>query len=216
MIKVSRFLKLIFLWYGTITISFAITETKSSEMKTPTLFVEDRISTQVMIGPAFSDSGIGPHVNELNLMMVNSRIGWMLNTPSDQDGFFRGNFEGILELTTADIMSGYGNVVVGPAGLVRYNFVQPDWPIVPYLQVGAGIIYTDAYKNKYQRAIGEAIEFTPQASAGARWMLNNEWSLDSEFMYHHISNAGFNGRNLGVNGIGGNIGVTYYFDHLWE
>jgi opacity protein-like surface antigen len=172
------------------------------------LFVEDRITTQLVTGVLFSPVGIGPDHESFDYEQTNLRLGWMLNTPSPDGGFFRGNFEAIAELSGSAIFDGWGNVMVGPTFLVRYNFVQPEWKVVPYVQVGAGFVYTDAYENMNQTVIGQAWEFTPQASVGLKYLLGNNWSLDAEFMYHHVSNASMADRNGGINSLGGLVGVT--------
>jgi outer membrane protein W len=100
---------------------------------------------------------------------------------------------------------------VGLTALIRYNFVQPSAKLFPYAQGGVGIVYTDAYKDLSQDAIGQSIEFTPQGSVGIRYLIHPNWSVDAEAMYHHISNANLAGRNDGINAFGGFIGLTYYF-----
>ena len=95
------------------------------------------------------------------------------------------------------------------------NFVQPGWRFIPYVQGGVGIVYTDAYKDETQQAIGQAIELTPQCSLGLRYLINKNWSLDGEAMFHHISNAGLAKRNRSINAVGGFVGVTYFFDDIW-
>ncbi|CAF0700960.1 putative Outer membrane protein W [Candidatus Methylacidithermus pantelleriae] len=138
------------------------------------------------------------------------RFGWMLSTPQG-DAFYRGNWEVLLDLYGSGIFHGPGNVVIGPEALIRYNFVQPGWWVVPYLQIGAGIVYTDAWEDHTQRLIGGPVEFTPQASGGLRFMVDPQWSIQLECMYHHISNAGLYSRNVGVNQVGALLGVSYLF-----
>jgi hypothetical protein len=58
---------------------------------------------------------------------------------------------------------------------------------------------------------GQSIESTPQGSVGFRCLLDKRWSPDFEGIYHHISNAGLDERNAGVNAVGGFIGVSYIF-----
>ena len=66
-----------------------------------------------------------------------------------------------------------------------------------------------------QSAVGQAIEFTPQAGIGLHYFIGRIWSIDAEAMFHHISNAGISySRNGGTNAIGGFLGVTYFFDRL--
>jgi hypothetical protein len=178
-------------------------------------YIEDRITFQVVSGALFSPVGLGPDHPTFNYAQTNLRLGWMLNSPG-QDHPLRGNFEAIIELSTSGIFNGFGDIIIGPTALVRYNFVQPDWKVVPYIQAGAGIVYTDAYEDRTQDAIGQAIEFTPQASVGAKFLVAKDWSVDVEGMFHHISNASIANRNDGVNALGGFIGATYYFDKLWQ
>ncbi|MEJ2724591.1 MAG: acyloxyacyl hydrolase [Deltaproteobacteria bacterium] len=68
-----------------------------------------------------------------------------------------------------------------------------------YAQLGLGIVYSDAYEDLSQSLIGSPIEFTPQFSVGAHYLLNKNWSIDGEAIFHHISNAGIKDRNVGVN-----------------
>lgn len=175
------------------------------------LFAEDRISLQFMSGALFSPIGVGKGDDVFNYIPFNIRLGWMLNDPSPDDHFLRGNFEAILELSTSYIFNGGGDIMIGPTALIRYNFVQPDWKFIPYVQVGVGAVYTNAYEDNDQEGIGQALEFTPQGSAGFRYLISENWSIDAEFIFHHISNAEMADRNDGVNAMGGLIGFTYFF-----
>jgi opacity protein-like surface antigen len=110
------------------------------------------------------------------------------------------------------VFDGFGDWLVGPAVWIRYNFVQPGWRVVPYLQGGLGLIFSDAYQDKSQDAIGTNPEFSVQAAIGARFLLDEHWSLDLEAGYEHISNADIAKRNDGVNALGASAGFTYFFD----
>ncbi len=181
-----------------------------------TVYVEDRISLQVLSGALFAPTGLGPDTPTFNYIPVNARLGWMLNTPKGNAGFFRGNWEMLAEVTAAWIYDSFGSYYVGVTPLIRYNFVQPDARIVPYVQGGWGIVFTDAHEEDDQRAIGQELEFTPQISVGLRYLLNDKWSFDAEGMWHHISNADLDERNAGINALGGFVGFTYFFDELWQ
>ena len=122
-----------------------------------------------------------------------------------------GPFEFILGLTYASIVDGPGNYFAGMNVLIRYYFFAEKRRFMPYFQLGAGIIYNDVYKDKSQDVIGQSVEFTPQGSLGMHYFLNRRWALDAEIIYHHISNAGLDDRNEGVNALGGLVGVTYRF-----
>jgi lipid A 3-O-deacylase len=176
------------------------------------LYTEGRFSFQLVAGPLFSPFLIQTDEVNLNYVQTDLRLGWMLNTPSSNGSFFRGNFEAIVQIDNSIITKGPGHYIGGVAGLLRYNLVQPGTKLVPYVQVGVGIVYTDIYKDEIGHALtGQAINFTPQGSLGLRYMAGKNWSVDLEGVFHHISNAGLNDENLGINSGGVVLGFTYFF-----
>jgi len=175
-------------------------------------YAKGRLSLQLVSGALFSLTNLPEDSPVFNYAQTNLRLGWMLSDPAPQDGFFRGNWEGLVEVSNSIIFKGFGNYIGGITVLFRYNFVQPDWKVIPYVQGGAGIVYNDAYKDETQQAIGQAIEFTPQVSLGLHYLIADKWSLDAEGMLHHISNAGMSKRNRSINALGGFLGITYFFD----
>lgn len=186
------------------------------------IFVEDRITLEFMTGAMFSPSGIGPVVPVYNYQQNNVRLGWMLDSPDSWgpqagiDDPLRGNFEAILEATGSYVWYSFGTYMVGITGLVRYNFVQPNWMVVPYIQGGAGVIYTNARNWSDQDAIGANVEFTPQFAGGLQFLLEKNWTFNIEGAFQHISNANTSARNQGVNAYGGFVGFTYVFDKIWS
>jgi lipid A 3-O-deacylase len=173
---------------------------------------EDMLDIQLASGPLFSSQIFGNRTPTTNAWQSNLRLGWILNKPAAKPSLLRGNFEAILDLSYALINQGPGNYWAGIAALIRYNFIPPNSRWIPYVQVGAGIVNTDAYKDESQDAIGEAIEFTPQASLGIRYFFKENWSLNIEGGFLHISNANLADRNTGLNFFGGFIGISYLFD----
>ena len=139
------------------------------------------------------------------------RLGWMLNTPSDGPGFFRGNFEFLVSATGAGIYNGPGSKFGAADLMFRYNFVQANARIVPYYQSAVGVFVSDIANDKTQSEIGNAIEIDVQSAVGLRFLLTPQWSLNGECVYHHVSNAGFADRNIGINAIGGMFGLSRSF-----
>lgn len=177
--------------------------------------------TLQMMAGYYQHTGLGPGAPfgstvdpEFNYAPIDIRVGYLLTSPSERNFLLRGVAEILVDLMVAPVTKGYADIVVGPSILLRYNFVQPDARLIPYVQVGAGIVYSDAYKTPGQDALGEAVEFILQCQLGVRWMVNRNWSLDFEAGLQHISNAGFNDRNGGVNDVGGTVGFTYYLPHF--
>jgi opacity protein-like surface antigen len=138
------------------------------------------------------------------------RLGIMLNDPW-QAGLFSGNFELLGEIYGAGIFNGPGNVMAGATLVMRYNFVQPRARLVPYLQIGAGGVYTDIGEEESRGLISLPVEFNLQGVLGTRLMLNERWSLVIEGGYRHISNAEIKKPNFGIDSGGGNVGFGFFF-----
>jgi lipid A 3-O-deacylase len=184
-------------------------EEVSEEILADDPFGRGRWSFEVNAGCYFSQPGVGPRTPTFDLAPINLRLGLMLHEPCFP-GWFRGSFEGLVEFSTAPVVDGFGDIVVGPTALLRYNWVQPGRRWVPYLQGGAGLVYNNAFEDRSQRAIGEAVEFALKAAVGCHFFLRDNLSLDVEGGYIHISNADLASRNLGINSVGGTLGITLY------
>lgn len=176
------------------------------------IYTKGQRTIQIVSGVLFTPSDQDKGISSFDYSQTNIRLGFMRNSPRDTNSWFRGNTEVILELSNSIVFKGPGEYLGGITGLVRYNFVQPNTRWIPYIQGGVGVVYNDVYKDKTQSAIGQAIEFTPQASVGLRYHLSSRWSIDVEAMYHHISNAGMSDRNGAINAFGGFLGLSYFFD----
>lgn len=171
-----------------------------------------KMDIQLVSGPLFSSKIFANGTSRTNSWQNSIRLGWILNNPTQKELFLRGNFEAMMEISHALIYQGPGTYWGGITALIRYNFVPPASKWIPYIQAGVGMVYTNAYKDNSQDAIGQAIEFTPQASLGCRYFFKENWSVDFEGIFHHISNANLADRNGGLNSFGGFIGVSYLFD----
>jgi hypothetical protein len=189
------------------------------------VFHAGRQELQATVGPYFSTPLMGakrPYLHgytpnpTLDFLPINLRLGTMLNTPDPDRRFLRGNFEIIGELWTAPALNGYAHIAVGPDIMLRYNFVSGDCRLVPYIQGAAGIVYNDGYRDKLQDTIGAAVEFSLQTQAGCRYLLSDNWSMEVEGGFLHISNGDLARRNGGYNSFGGSIGISYHFPVSWH
>lgn len=179
--------------------------------------VPSRSSFQLLAGHYFSNE-LGPNApfgtlrdQTFHYATVSLRYGYMLTAPRPSGALWSGAPELLFDFTIAPVTDGYADIVVGPSVLLRYNFTGSDASLVPYLQAGAGLVYSDAHQAEGQDAIGQPIEFLLQAQAGLRWRISPHCSLDLEAGWQHISNAGLAERNGGLNNLGGSIGFTYVF-----
>ena len=167
-------------------------------------------STQYLFGAYFSGRP-GPRIRAFDYLLTTVRFGYMLDCPQENFGI-RGNYEFLVDLSAASVISGgYGDYFVGPSFFLRYNFVEPGATFVPYNQFGLGVVFTDAYKDRTQEAIGQQWEFYLRWQMGVRCFVAPNLSFDAEIGLEHLSNAGHADRNLGANMFGVQFGMTYFF-----
>ncbi len=146
----------------------------------------------------------------IDFALDSARLGVMLTDPAGP-GLLAGNFEFLGEIFAGPVVEGPGNVLAGGTLVFRYNFIQPGARLIPYLQVGAGGVYTDIPEKESRGLISQPVEFNLQAGAGTRIMLNDRWSIVLEGAYRHISNAEIKKPNFGIDSIGGNLGFGFFF-----
>lgn len=146
----------------------------------------------------------------IDFAINSTRFGIMLNDPW-QLGPLSGNAEVLGELFGGGIFDGPGDVMTGATLIFRYNFVQPQSRVIPYLQIGAGGVYTNIGERESRGLISLPVEFNLQGIGGTRIMLGDRWSLVIEGGYRHISNAEIKKPNFGIDSVGGNLGFGFFF-----
>lgn len=172
-------------------------------------FLRSPDSIQILSGALFSTHKIRPMNRSFQFLQTDVRMGWTLWESSPEPSFYRGHLDGLLTVSQAVIIKGFGSLISGIALQLRYTLLQTDSFWAPYIQGGVGAVYTDAYLEKSQNAIGQALEFTPQASLGIRFRVSENWSIDAEGMAYHMSNAYLSSRNESLNALGVFVGLTY-------
>jgi hypothetical protein len=155
----------------------------------------------------FVDRG-GTHRPSVDLAVDSLRLGIMLNDPKGS-GVLAGNFELLGEIFAGPIVRGPGTVTTGATLFIRYNFIQPHAFLIPYVQIGAGGVYTDIGEKESGGLISLPVEFNLQGVLGTRFMINDRWSVVLEAGYRHISNAEIKKPNFGINSVGGNLGFGF-------
>jgi opacity protein-like surface antigen len=127
-------------------------------------------------------------------------------------GWLRGNTEFFFEGQYEQIVHGpenhYEGIMVGP----RYNFVQPGWKLVPFVEGGVGIGFADS--NPLQGGLGQDFNFTFSAGAGLKYNITDDWFVRAGVEYQHVSNAGLSEpqfQNHPIDSLGPKISVGYSF-----
>jgi len=133
-------------------------------------------------------------------------FGWTLTDLVGRDHWYRGNWELIGEIFGGAQYSPDTAYVGGGVALVRYNFdTHSRW--TPFVNLGAGAAGT----NIRDGDLSTAFEFTLQAGVGAHYFLTPNLALTGQYRYVHLSNAGIEYPNLGVNTSMFYIGATWFF-----
>jgi opacity protein-like surface antigen len=186
-------------------IANAQTNTQSTETFTNIFAIgrwEGAVDGGVMFSPVIATGGRPT----INYTMSTLQVGTMLSEVQGS-GWLRGNFELAGEGFGSAIFHGPGGYIAGITLWGRYNFVQPDWRFVPFVQAGAGLTATDIDRG----IVGQTFQFNLDIGIGARYFLAERWSLNLECRYQHVSNANTGKHNLGINAIGPLLGISYFF-----
>jgi len=141
-----------------------------------------------------------------HLALVSLSYGLMLGPVQGEGRWYRGNWELRGELFGGAEFSPDKEWFVGLTPHLRYSFATGTrW--IPFVDAGAGVTAT---------GIGEpdlsgTFEFNLQAGVGMHWFLKDNLALTVEAKYVHWSCAGLSDPNLGLNGVTGLVGVTFFF-----
>jgi opacity protein-like surface antigen len=127
-------------------------------------------------------------------------------------GFLRGNteffFNGDFDAIVHGPESHYAGIMVGP----RYNFVQPGWKIIPFIEGGVGIGFADS--NPAWGGLGQDFNFSFEVTAGAKYQIDDDWFVRLGCEYQHVSNAGLSEpqfANHPIDSLGPKLSFGYSF-----
>src|SRR6266550_9200011 len=159
---------------------------------------------QVWTGGGYTVPGGTKNTGVWNLGL---RYGWILTRPHGP-GFLKGRFEYAVDAVPMFLIFQPANTAFG-AGFNPLNF---KWDfatrerIVPYVELSGGTLFT----NHTVPAGTNRINFTPSAALGTHFLRDSgNWAL--ELRYMHISNAGLERRNPGINTLQVRLAIGKFF-----
>jgi hypothetical protein len=138
--------------------------------------------------------------------LMSLTYGHVLGHVLGEGHWYRGNFEGRLELWGGGQYSPSSELVIGLTPHLRYDFATGT-RLVPFLDGGAGVTATSIGPPD----LSGTFEFNLQANVGAHWFLRDHLALSGEAGYMHMSCAGIHHPNLGANNVCFMVGVTWFF-----
>ncbi len=148
-----------------------------------------------------------PHAYEVAPQFLTGRIRWGVN---DSDGWFRGYNQFYLTAEGQPIVRGVENHYFGLNFGLRYNFVRPNWRIVPYVSGGLGLGWIDSNPDDYGSQ-GQDFTFNILSAIGLSWRVDRHWKIDAGVLYEHFSNGGQTDPNPSLNLLGPQLAVSYSF-----
>ena len=119
--------------------------------------------------------------------------------------YFRGQYEQIVHGPE----NHYEGIMVGP----RYNFVQPGWKIIPYVEGGVGIGFADSNPQAGRPGPGLQLQLRRRARASSTRSTatgSRAWACE----YQHVSNAGLSEpefQNHPIDALGPQLSFGYSF-----
>ena len=148
-------------------------------------------------------NGIAQHTG---MWTAGFRYGWVITAPHGP-GFLRGRFEYAVDAVPVFVLfqptnTAYG-AAIDPFALI-WN-LDTRGRIVPYIELGGGVLFTNT-----QAPEGTSrINFTSASGVGVHYFRGKyAWTADVRFM--HISNAGLQPLNPGINTVQLRLGVGWF------
>jgi opacity protein-like surface antigen len=132
-------------------------------------------------------------------------------------GYLRGNTEFLFRAYSHVITHGPESRILGLYFGPRYNFVQPGWKLVPFVEGVVGFGFIDSNPQIVagnQRGVGQDFNFTFGVSVGARYDITEDWFARAAFTYNHFSNAGLSEPqflNRAIDNVGPELSVGTRF-----
>ena len=160
------------------------------------------VSLEAGVGVGMAAFG-GTRAHDLALASLS--YGHMWGAVCAQDHWYRGNFEYRIELFGGAQYSRSIDWLVGLTPHLRYNFATGTrW--IPFFDAGAGVTATSISHPD----LGGTFEFNLQPGIGTHWFVRDNLALTGEVKYLHMSCAGIDKPNLGLNDVIGWIGLTWF------
>lgn len=148
------------------------------------------IGVSVGLGDNFHTSSLGGNVEE-DIEFLSLMFSWAkVFKERDRGRSFQFAVEGFVSHAEQE---GESRRVVGAIPFFVYNFKNAG-KIIAFAEAGLGLVYTDLDPERF----GSRFNFTLQAGIGFRYRLSHKRFFRFSYRFHHISNAGLDEDNRGI------------------
>ena len=141
------------------------------------------------------------------MLYAGGRFGYVL-TPDLFQGRMRGNIQYVFDALPIFVVFQPPQNAVG-AGfspmILKYNFASGK-RMIPFIEAGGGVLFT----NHDVPVNTNHVNFTPQGGFGIHFLRQNNRAITFTGKYLHISNAGLDRRNSGIN-----ASVQFVLGYTW-
>ncbi len=115
--------------------------------------------------------------------------------------------QGIIEPFISYVSAPDNNAEIGNNFLLKIGFVPDTWKFQPYFKGGVGLVYITQHTIEQ----GSQFNFNEYTGLGMHYFFKKNLALTIEYRYRHLSNAGIEKPNSGINTSYGICGVSYLF-----
>ncbi len=152
-------------------------------------------------GKGFSGHG---DTRQVEYIAVFPHLGFDISGMVGTGRWYGGNLDLLFEAEYFSSLEPQTGDSAGGAILLRHNF-RP-WPrLSPYLEIGFGVGYLD-FDLRDQ---ADGLIFYPQFGAGLNYAISRRLNLNAGWRYHHMSNAGREQPNSGIDANVFLLGFSY-------
>jgi hypothetical protein len=133
-------------------------------------------------------------------------------------GVLRGNTDFLFRSANQIVVYGIESRFIGAGFGPRYNFVQPGWKIVPFVEGTVGFAFTNS-RGRTRPVSGDVGQgqdfcFNFGVAAGFRYDITEDWFARLSAVYTHYSNGGLSEperKNHGLDAMGPEVSVGCKF-----
>ena len=155
----------------------------------------------------YGSAPLGKNASEYEVIPLLPQFGFDINPLAKKLHIEpKGTFEGVIEPLMNVVTHPDANAEVGCSFFLKYSQKIAS-RIAPYIEGGLGMIYTTQHTHEQ----GTQFNFLTQAGAGIHFFLTNQVALTAGYRFRHLSNAGMDGDNEGIDHHFGLVGVSYFF-----